>query len=543
MSGGLGERSRQVYSSLRERIIGGALAPGTRLPSYPKLAAEFGLAPMTVRQALARLEAEGLITCEHGRGTFVCARAGPGVLIVDDEASVRGVLRGFVTQAGYRTVEASGPAEGLAALARDSGIVLVLSDVRMPDTAAGVTFISTVRRRWPNLPLAAVTGYPGDLAELHGSPECPVLIVPKPVRARQMEEVLRLAHAEARGRAFRALHELAVAASGVLDPADLARIAVQHARELLGADGATLVVWNAETSALHYLAQVGTGAPPPSHQVASGVGTLGQAFATRSPIVVEDYQNWQHAVPQSLAAGLWACAAVPLVIGERALGALGVRAYSPHHFAPEQVQLLSLIAAQVAPALEAARLHAESEQRRAEAEALAELALQGIAAADTGRVIGLVTTQACQLLGADYSAVAMPESDGRLFVTGMRGNRSEHWRTPTSRIPGGTGLTGRALRERRTVIVEQLGDNPDFPADEFPLHVREGGRTLLGAPLFGRDGPLGALLIGWRRDATLTAAQVRLAEALASHAATILDNARAHAAATARLEELAGQRH
>src|SRR6266852_1604352 len=104
MSGGLGERSRQVYSSLRERIIGGALAPGTRLPSYPKLAAEFGLAPMTVRQALARLEAEGLITCEHGRGTFVCARAGPGVLIVDDEASVRMILRGFVAQAGYRTV-------------------------------------------------------------------------------------------------------------------------------------------------------------------------------------------------------------------------------------------------------------------------------------------------------------------------------------------------------------------------------------------------------------------------------------------------------
>ncbi|HWP29667.1 MAG TPA: response regulator, partial [Chloroflexota bacterium] len=124
------------------------------------------------------------------------------VLIVDDDALMRATLRERVLRAGYRPVEADGPAAGLAALERDSAIGLVLSDIRMPTTGDGIAFIRAVRRRWPALPVAAVTGYPGDLDALHGTPECPVLILPKPFRASQIEEVLRLAlHPPASGSA------------------------------------------------------------------------------------------------------------------------------------------------------------------------------------------------------------------------------------------------------------------------------------------------------------------------------------------------------
>jgi CheY-like chemotaxis protein len=189
----LGPRSRRVYSALRERILEGELVPGTKLPPHTQLAAEFGVAPLTLRQVLAVLEQEGLLSREQGRGTFVRARATPAVLVVDDDALLRAVLREHVIRAGYRPVEADGPAAGLAALERDSAIGLILSDIRMPTTGDGIAFIRAVRRRWPTLPVAAVTGYPGDLDALHGTPECPVLILPKPFRASQIEEVLRLA--------------------------------------------------------------------------------------------------------------------------------------------------------------------------------------------------------------------------------------------------------------------------------------------------------------------------------------------------------------
>jgi DNA-binding transcriptional regulator YhcF (GntR family) len=177
---------------LRDSLLSGDFAPGARLPSHTELAAQFGVATLTVRHVLAHLEQEGLVSREHGRGTFARARATPAVLIVEDEALTRSLLHTYVTKAGYRPVQAICSAEGLVVLEQERAIALVLSDVHMPDKQDGIGFIRAVARRWPEMPLAAVTGYPDDLAELHGRPECPFLVLAKPVRAQQIETVLRL---------------------------------------------------------------------------------------------------------------------------------------------------------------------------------------------------------------------------------------------------------------------------------------------------------------------------------------------------------------
>src|SRR5215218_6360599 len=69
--------------------------------------------------------------------------------------------------------------------------------------------------------------------------------------------------AEARAHAFHALHELAVAAGGVLDPTALALLATVRARELLGIDGATVYWWNVDDGVLECLTQAGPRASPP----------------------------------------------------------------------------------------------------------------------------------------------------------------------------------------------------------------------------------------------------------------------------------------
>lgn len=62
---------RQIASMLREAISSGQIEAGERLPSEAALIDHFGVARMTVRQAVQELRSEGLVTSEHGRGVFV----------------------------------------------------------------------------------------------------------------------------------------------------------------------------------------------------------------------------------------------------------------------------------------------------------------------------------------------------------------------------------------------------------------------------------------------------------------------------------------
>ena len=188
----LGPRAHRIYAALRDRIVGGELGEGDRLPSHTQLAVDFGVATLTVRHALSQLEAEGLVLREHGRGTFVTTRDQPAVLIAEDESEMRALLALYTRRAGYRPLPIGGPDEALLLLETEPAIALIFSDVHMPDTASGIAFIRTARRRWPHVPLVVITGYPADLAELHGTPECPVHILTKPVWAHQIEDVLRL---------------------------------------------------------------------------------------------------------------------------------------------------------------------------------------------------------------------------------------------------------------------------------------------------------------------------------------------------------------
>src|SRR5579859_7214677 len=62
---------RQICQSLREAILSGALAEGTRLPTERALASELGVNRTTVMNAYNELASEGLIEGHVGRGTLV----------------------------------------------------------------------------------------------------------------------------------------------------------------------------------------------------------------------------------------------------------------------------------------------------------------------------------------------------------------------------------------------------------------------------------------------------------------------------------------
>jgi DNA-binding FadR family transcriptional regulator len=69
----------RIYGDILNRIVEGEYKEGERLPTEHALAERFATSRPTVREALARLRADGIIATRHGSGTTVARRPDPDV--------------------------------------------------------------------------------------------------------------------------------------------------------------------------------------------------------------------------------------------------------------------------------------------------------------------------------------------------------------------------------------------------------------------------------------------------------------------------------
>lgn len=68
-------KSELVVETLLDKITGGDLSPGQKLPSERSLAEQLGVSRVSVRAALERLKAQGFVTAVQGGGTSVVSSA------------------------------------------------------------------------------------------------------------------------------------------------------------------------------------------------------------------------------------------------------------------------------------------------------------------------------------------------------------------------------------------------------------------------------------------------------------------------------------
>jgi signal transduction histidine kinase len=110
------------------------------------------------------------------------------VLLVEDDALVRGLVAEGLQRLGFSVVVASNADDALA-LARHHGeIDVVLSDVVMPGGQSGLDLLKTLRVVRPALPVLLASGYADALGD-----EVDVPVLAKPYRVEQVAERLRQA--------------------------------------------------------------------------------------------------------------------------------------------------------------------------------------------------------------------------------------------------------------------------------------------------------------------------------------------------------------
>jgi signal transduction histidine kinase/CheY-like chemotaxis protein/HAMP domain-containing protein len=240
------------------------------------------------------------------------------------------------------------------------------------------------------------------------------------------------AEKEQQSRTLELLHQAATATSGVLEPALLGHILVGQVGELLGGAESALTWQHTGRAALKILVKAGS-APGPEDPLIPD-GAISEALEPGEPLLVEDYQAWSSASGSGLRSGIQSMAAVPLTIRGRRSGVLAAFTRGERRLDQHDLRVLALLAAQAAPALEAARLHAE-------------------------------LLRAHQDLTSTNEKLALASSHKSDFVAGM----SHELRTPLNAILG---------------FSELLLDSDDHAIDparraSFLRHIHNGGKHLL----------------------------------------------------------------
>ncbi len=82
-----------LYGEILEQIVSGVLKEGDKLPSENQICQSSQVSRPTVREALMRLHADGLVTTRQGSGTFVQKRPSGNLTRLAKVSDIAGMLR------------------------------------------------------------------------------------------------------------------------------------------------------------------------------------------------------------------------------------------------------------------------------------------------------------------------------------------------------------------------------------------------------------------------------------------------------------------
>jgi CheY-like chemotaxis protein len=121
-------------------------------------------------------------------------RGSETVLVVEDEAPVRKLVRRMLEGVGYRVLEAGSAVDAITLLVRDNvGVDLLVTDVIMPQMS-GRDLARRLKDHLPDLKVLFISGYTDDALADHGVLAPGIALLEKPFSpeslARKVREVL-----------------------------------------------------------------------------------------------------------------------------------------------------------------------------------------------------------------------------------------------------------------------------------------------------------------------------------------------------------------
>lgn len=269
------------------------------------------------------------------------------------------------------------------------------------------------------------------------------------------------------------------------------------------------------------------------HQIplAREQSVVARAARTRRGIIVNDVSNEPLFLPNSLLPDTRSEMAVPMVVSDRLFGVFDVQANIVNRFSDEDVRIQSTLAAQVAVALQNARLF-EAERRRVEAlTALHETGLELSTQFDLSTLLHSIVERAVRLLEAPLGDLCLLLPDGQTLELSVGYNLAAKY--VGTRLKLGEGAAGLAAEIGEPVIV----DDYDSWSGRAEMYNHGPFKSVLSVPVTWRGQVIGVIDVSDERISRFSAEDAELVSLFADQAAVAIANARQHEELQRRLQE------
>jgi len=324
------------------------------------------------------------------------------------------------------------------------------------------------------------------------------------------------------------VNRIARAASSTLQLDGLLEIVYQEIRSLLRCDLFLIALYDQENGELDLRLATEGDTRLPTQRLPLGHGLLSRVVSEASPLLVPDYapedDPWSHPPSGSTGPARRTWLGVPMCIGKRVTGVIAVQANQPQAYSEAEKRLLSLIADQVAVAVDNARLYTATQARADELALLNEIGISLTSQLDFSTIVREALSRIHRLFQASEVTLLQVDSwSGELrFAQTLSGaGFDEH---PLRAQPG-EGFAGWVLEHRQPVLAFNAGEDPRF-SPAVDQHTPSPPRGLMAVPLCTPEQMIGVLEVARHQGDGFTASHLHTLQGLASMMTIALVNAR-----------------
>ena len=303
-------------------------------------------------------------------------------------------------------------------------------------------------------------------------------------------------------------------------------IALENAKELLGAKIAALLLLSEDRSYLEIKAVIGLSQElVQQERVPLGSGISGRVVKTGWPVTIPDvdkylagretpYEKYYHQ----------ALASAPLLVGDQVIGVLNVcDKEDGGKFSTTEMRTLSLVAGQVAMTIENARLHEQTRHRALQLTTAADISRVASSIFNLDELLPQAVELICERFDLYYAGIFLVDETGQYAI--LRAGTGEAGRKMLAAGHkleiGGQSMIGQCVAERKAHIALDVGqeavrfDNPLLPET----------RSEMALPLVSRGEPIGAMTIQSVQEAAFSKEDVSILQTMADQLANAIQNA------------------